>query len=82
MCNTCAKAVQTVSKSRGNEHNLYATSTYRASRHVPNPTLSTISTHFLTHYFSTQKSALTNLLNRPFSTLYTGPITKTISNLN
>lgn len=82
MCNTCAQAVHTVSKNRGNEHKLYAASTQSNAYPVLNPRLSTTSTHFLTHYLSTQKRARANLLSRPFSTLYTGPITKTISNLH
>lgn len=77
MCNTCAKPVHTVSKNRGNEHNLCTDIHTIQNPHVPNPSLSTISTHQNSHLFSTQFRALSNLLNVQFSTLYTGPITRT-----
>lgn len=78
MCNTCAKPVQTLSKNSRVEHNLYALLPAPANRLVLKSCLSTNSTHLITHYFSTQKYALTDLLNQLFSTLCTGPITNTI----
>jgi hypothetical protein len=75
MCNTCVQAVQSVSKSRGREYNLCAASQPNTVASGISGYLSTNSTHFLTHHFSTQNPVHTNLLNRMLSTLYTWPIT-------
>lgn len=77
MCNSCVKHVQTVSKSRGYEHNLCATFQAPQSNHGQNRQYSTSSTHFSTHLFSTQISARLYLLKKVLSTIYTGPITNT-----
>lgn len=76
MCNTCAKPVYTLSKTRGDEHNLYTQSTYPQNTAGQNLKLSTTFPHNFTHQFSTQMGIHFNLLDRMLSTLYTGPITK------
>jgi hypothetical protein len=77
MCNSCVQRVQTVSKSRGHEHNLCAATTPTRSTHGQNRQYSTSSTHRNTTPFSTQISARLYLLKKVLSTIYTGPITNT-----
>lgn len=82
MCNTCVKHVQTVSKSRGHEHNLCATPLPTHIDHGQNRQNSTHSTQPNTHLFSTQTSARLYLLKKVLSTIYTGPITNTPNYIN
>lgn len=76
MCNTCVQPVQTLLKTRGDEHRMYATSTSKQIVHGQNLRLSTSYPHRFTHQFSTHILMRFNLLSRMLSTLYTGPITK------
>jgi hypothetical protein len=76
MCNACVQPVQTLSKSHGLEHNIYAQAPGTNSRHGHNHRLSATSTHRFTHGLSTQNNDNFNPLDRTLSTLCTGPITK------
>jgi hypothetical protein len=75
MCNTCVQPVQTLLKTRGDEHRMCAASTSPQNIHGQNYQLSTSYPHRFTHQFSTHIWTHFNLLSRMLSTLYTGPIT-------
>lgn len=77
MCNSCVQRVQTVSKSRGHEHKLCATTLPTQSTYGQNCQYSTDSTHLHPHPLSTQINARLYLLQKMLSTVYTGPITNT-----
>jgi hypothetical protein len=77
MCNTCVKAVHSLSKSRGHEHNLCATSLPTGEQHGQNHLYSTVFTQINTHCLSTRFISVLHLLKRGFPTVYTAPITNT-----
>lgn len=80
MCNTCVQAVQSLPKSSGNEHILCADLLQPTTQHVVNRQYSPYFTQVISQPFSTPFRALFTLLNAQFSTVCTGPITRTINN--
>lgn len=80
MFNACVQAVQSFVKNRGSEHILCAAYLVQSAAYVANYQYSTVSAQLLSQPFSTQFRARFNLLNVQFSTVCTGPITRTINN--